>query len=97
MAAQPKSGALTMYSSSPNGMASIGAKGGAADLQDGAIDALSKGTVHIVGQMYYAGAMYQYKCSPRKQGIGEYTLEGYQIFGDASIVMPFAKPSYLVV
>jgi len=92
MVAQPKSGALTMYSTSPEGMAAIGGKGGAPYLQEGAIEALTNGSVHIVGQMYYAGAMYQYKQEPSKQGLGEYTLEGYQIFGDPSIVMPFAKP-----
>jgi len=94
MTAQAKSGALTSYSSSPEGMAAIGGGGGAPVLQEGAIAALSKGTVSIVGQMYYAGVMYQYKQAPHKGGIGEYTLEGYQIFGDPSIVMPFAKPSY---
>lgn len=94
MTAQAKSGALTSYSTSPEGMAAIGGGGGAPYLQEGAIKALSGGTVKTIGQMYYAGAMYQYKQAPQKGGIGEYTLEGYQIFGDPSIVMPFAKVSY---
>ena len=76
----PGSGAVAMFSSAPTAQWVP-----PADMQTGALAALTGGKVTRLGPMLYAGIQYMLTQWPNKDGW--YTVEGYNTFGDSMMAL----------
>ena len=72
----PGSGAIAMFSSAPTAQWVP-----PADMETGALAALTGGKVTRVGPLMYAGIQYMLTQWPNQDG--DYTIEGYNLFGDS--------------
>jgi hypothetical protein len=83
MISEPKHGGISIYSSAP-----VAQSSSPKDLQKGATDLMTSKKATRVGPIYIGGMMAAYVLHPSQC---QYTMEGYNMFGDASLELNFLK------